>query len=224
MPNPQPITEMVVFHLQDGVNLEQITPDSPSPAVQAFVKLTQTINSQPGSIHWESFEHCTAFTKSPERASFTAGLSQLFDLEVEAPVTLYVHVTDTQGALAAFRSGVTEVAFYTMPDRPDEALRAEIEDPSGTTLQNVQVIGKATGAAIAWVFDAVPHSLASGPDSISLAGFFGYDSIDVHMQWRETPEGIAAREGGDDSVRPATIVPGIDAETGYFHVKFREGE
>jgi hypothetical protein len=72
------------------------------------------------------------------------------------------------------------------------------------------------------VFDAVPETIVSGADSVSLYGVFGYASIDVHMQWRETPEG---KKHGEPSktVRPATIVPGIDANTGYFHVKFREG-
>jgi hypothetical protein len=72
------------------------------------------------------------------------------------------------------------------------------------------------------VLEAVPHEIASGADSVSLYGVFGYASIDVHMRWRETPEGIEAGKP-NPKVRPATVVPGIDPDTGYFHVKFHEG-
>ena len=72
------------------------------------------------------------------------------------------------------------------------------------------------------MFDAVPQSAVSGADPASLYGVFGYASIDVHMKWRETPEGIRAGQAAAESMRPATVVPGIDPSTGYFHVKFQE--
>lgn len=72
------------------------------------------------------------------------------------------------------------------------------------------------------MFDALPKTLVTGADSVSLYGVFGYASIEVHMQWRETPEG---KKHGESSttILPAAVVPGIDPSTGYFHVKFREG-
>jgi hypothetical protein len=63
----------------------------------------------------------------------------------------------------------------------------------------------------------------TGADSMDLFGVFGYASIDVHMTWRETPEGKKAGEESAAKMTPATIVPGIDPKTGYFHVRFREG-
>lgn len=206
------------------------------------------------SIDWESFEHHTAFITSEEHVSFVADSGQLFDIKDSPPVTrkfsfqlcrsykakvisVYTHVANCEAATAAFRSSVTEVAFYTMPTRPDEATRAAIEAGSETVLREVQVIGKATGAAIGWgklsrhlldirdltgvVFDAVPQALASGPQSVSLYGVFGYKSVEDHMTWRETPEAI--RHGKPSkTILPATIVPGIDQSLGYFHVKFHE--
>lgn len=59
-------------------------------------------------------------------------------------------MVDIDGATAAFRSGVTEVAFFTMPTRPDEAARTAIEAGSANVLRDVQEIGKAFGAAIGW--------------------------------------------------------------------------
>ena len=75
----------------------------------------------------------------------------------------------------------------------------------------------------------VPPAAVSGSDPISLFGVFGYASIDVHMKWRETPEGIRAAatvEKDEDTnldFLVATIVPGVDPSTGYFHVIFHEG-
>jgi hypothetical protein len=44
------------------------------------------------------------------------------------------------------------------------------------------------------------------------------------MTWRATPEGRRAIEQTKQgSTRPATAIPGVDAETGYFHVHFQEG-
>lgn len=79
------------------------------------------------------------------------------------------------------------------------------------------------------MFDAMPEAVVSSTNPVSLYGVFGYASIDVHMKWRETQEGTKAREADESMEKkniillPASTVPGIDAETGYFHVKFREG-
>ena len=75
----------------------------------------------------------------------------------------------------------------------------------------------------------MPEAVVSSTNPVSLYGVFGYASIDVHMKWRETQEGTKAREADESMEKkniillPASTVPGIDAETGYFHVKFREG-
>ncbi|MCJ1474094.1 hypothetical protein MMC13_002752 [Lambiella insularis] len=248
MPTPPQITEIGVFHIQDGVNLEDVAFRSPNLAAQAFAQLTKTLKAQQGyirqfwgpevehphlfvwAIEWESLAHHTTFIASEEGTAFTAGLGQVFDLEAAAPVIpVFTRVANPEGATAAFRSGVTEVAFYTMPARPDDATRAEIDAAFGTTIRDVQAIGKASGAAIGWVFDGVPKAIVSGADSICLYGVFGYASIDVHLKWRETPEAkkAAATDEGMErrnlTFEPATVVPGLDPDTGYFHVKFREG-
>ncbi len=63
-----------------------------------------------------------------------------------------------------------------------------------------------------------------GEYSVSLFGVFGYTSIDAHMAWRATPEGRRASEQAKrGTTMPATTIPGVDAETGYFHVHFQEG-
>ena len=63
-------------------------------------------------------------------------------------------------------------------------------------------------------------------DGDALCGVFGYASIDDHMKWRETPEGKEFGRVDDDPKNrltvPATSVPGIDPDTGYFHVHFHE--
>lgn len=51
---------------------------------------------------------------------------------------------------------MTEVAFYTLPTRPDAETKSEIEESLVTTLQEVQTIGKASGAAIGWGKFVVP--------------------------------------------------------------------
>jgi len=61
-----------------------------------------------------------------------------------------------------------------------------------------------------------------------LTGVFGYASVDVHMQWRTTPEHAKAvapdpdKDASGVDLMPALTVPGIDPVTGYFHVHFRK--
>jgi hypothetical protein len=53
MPASQPITETVILHLKEGVNLKNVasgTGANTSPAVQAFVQLTDTVKVQQGFI------------------------------------------------------------------------------------------------------------------------------------------------------------------------------
>lgn len=64
--------------------------------------------------------------------------------------SVFIRVANPEAATAAFRSPVTEVAFFTLPTRPDEETKTAIEDSSATVLREVQTIGKASGAAIGW--------------------------------------------------------------------------
>lgn len=74
-----------------------------------------------------------------------------------------------------------------------------------------------------------PEAAAPQPGQEMLCGIFGYASIDVHMKWREQPEHekaseiFAELEKRNLILRPADV-PGIDPETGYFHVHFHQGK
>jgi len=49
----QPVTETVIVHLKEGVNLENVAcgaSASGSPAIQAFVQLTNTLKAQRGFV------------------------------------------------------------------------------------------------------------------------------------------------------------------------------
>jgi hypothetical protein len=144
MPSSPQVTELAVFHVNEAVDLENVASSNPSPAVQAFIQMTNTIKAQRGfirqfwvsfstgclydgaerhrvmksntqislfgllvshfwtasgrpptthssflinNIDWESFEYHTTFVNSEEYTAFKAGLSQLFDLKVDAPIT-----------------------------------------------------------------------------------------------------------------------------------------
>ena len=53
MPPSQSVTETIILHLNDGVNLENVASDTSagsSPAIRAFVRLNDTVKSQPGFI------------------------------------------------------------------------------------------------------------------------------------------------------------------------------
>lgn len=53
MPSSLPVTETIILHLKDGVDLEDMasgTGASDSPAVQVFVQLADTVKFQPGFI------------------------------------------------------------------------------------------------------------------------------------------------------------------------------
>ena len=71
-------------------------------------------------------------------------------------------------------------------------------------------------------YDETVMPLAGG----LLCGLFGYAGIDVHMRWRETPEhaqvieAFVAMSGKGLSLEVAAL-PGVDVETGWFHVRFR---
>jgi hypothetical protein len=72
------------------------------------------------------------------------------------------------------------------------------------------------------VIDTVPKAILEDDNSTFLYGVFGYVSIDVHMKWRETPEAQRAGKAAFESMKPATVIPGVSGDTGYFHVHFQE--
>jgi hypothetical protein len=75
-------------------------------------------------------------------------------------------------------------------------------------------------------FNIPSHPSIKQPREGMLVGIYGYASISVHMAWRETSEHAQAGEIFGELkrhgivVEPETSVYGIDANTGYFHVKF----
>ena len=127
---------------------------------------------------WESYAHHKAFIESHEHGSFIESLKQVFDFKVTAPLTrmlpphvllicrseyaeaklVYIRVSDIEGATAAFRSGVTELAFYTLPTRPNEEMESVVEHGSVVMLRDVQTVGKAMGASLGWGELSVPLS------------------------------------------------------------------
>jgi hypothetical protein len=73
------------------------------------------------------------------------------------------------------------------------------------------------------VINAKPKAILEDENTTFLYGVFGYASIDVHMKWRETPEAQRAGKAAFESMKPATVIPGVSESTGYFHVHFQEG-
>ncbi|KAJ7689387.1 hypothetical protein B0H17DRAFT_1202283 [Mycena rosella] len=240
------IIETVVLHLKPGVNLEDAAPESASPAVRAFARLTDTLKAQPGFIRqfwghqiedprvfawyidWDSFEHVTAFTNSTHYTSFAAGMADVFDLAAAAPLTMFSRFTEN--AFAALTSPVTEVAFFTLPIASRAVAQPMIEHAKLGD-HPVLTVGKSTGGAIAWVF-AEKNTAGAVPAgaSIALHGVFGYAAVADHYAWRATPEHaqvIAAQDaeplhklGLKDDIR----MPGGNIfvpDSSMFHVKFR---
>ena len=73
MPPSLPVTETIVLHLKDGVDLEDVassTDASDSPAVQAFVQLADTFKSQPGFIRqfWVIGHHSALMMRKLENS------------------------------------------------------------------------------------------------------------------------------------------------------------
>lgn len=58
--------------------------------------------------------------------------------------------TQYEDAAKAFNSGVTEFAFFMMPEGISEADKTKVVEDSPPTMEAVQTIGKATGAALGW--------------------------------------------------------------------------
>ena len=78
-------------------------------------------------------------------------------------------------------------------------------------------------------FETIPPvAPETKPGQEWLAGVFGYPSIEHHMQWRQHSEHDKIKENSEDPKNEhmksvAAKVPGIDPDTGYFHVKFQKG-
>jgi len=176
---------------------------------------------------WVSFEQSTAFDNSEEHSSFIAGMGRVFDLEVAAPLKIYTNFTSD--ATAAFAAPVTEVAFFTVPNGAREHAKTLIENNPLSSTHPVLTVGKSSGGATGWVFDAKNAGDAS-PDgeSIALHGVFGYASVDDHLKWRDTPEHaqVIASMGRSPLKLGNAIVPGgfiFVPDSSMFHVNFHAG-
>ncbi|KAI9835699.1 MAG: hypothetical protein M1819_001876 [Sarea resinae] len=228
------ITETIILHLEEGVNLADAA--SGSAAVQTFAQLTNTIKAQQGYIcqfwvvdlshllsDWQSSEHHAAFIKSKAYKSFIAGVGQVFALEVAAPLKIYTRFPSASGATAALKAPVTEIAFLTLPDGAGEDVRATIDRKLRPIDENVTTVGKGLAAATGWVFEVQNHAEAVNGATIALHGLFGYNSIEDHMRWRETPEHAQAIETMEDVSKNQGLEDANVTGRDMFHVHFHAG-
>jgi len=239
----EPVTETVILHLKNGVNLENVSSGadaSGSTAEEVFVELTNIIKAQQGfltqfwghqvehpdvfvwSIDWRSYGDGVTFRNSEEHKPFAAAFSRVFDLEVAAPLIMYTRFSSNE-ALAAFRAPVTEIAFMTLPNRPDEEMKASIEEQMKPIGRDVETVGKSWGSAIGWVSEVIQRDAAPDIKLICLHGVFGYASIEDHWRWRETPEHAQALEIMEAIVERTQLASAIVGGEEMFHVEFREG-
>jgi DNA uptake protein ComE-like DNA-binding protein len=64
--------------------------------------------------------------------------------------TVLLNIHRHESATKAFRSGVTEVAFFTFPSRPQQEMKVAINEGSVDSMKEVETIGHATGSTIGW--------------------------------------------------------------------------
>ncbi|KAE9409656.1 hypothetical protein BT96DRAFT_1012601 [Gymnopus androsaceus JB14] len=246
----KPVTQAIILHLKDGVNLENVASGS-GTAVEAFVQLANTVKARPGFIRqfwghqvevptvfvwyidWESMENFTAWANSEAHKTFEAGMGQVFDLEKAAPIMMFTRFTSD--AYAAIVAPVTEVAFFTAPKsvREEAKVLVEEEDPeTSKTMLYVTTVGKSTGGAIGFVFHEENTSKAVPEGhSMALHGVFGYPTVEHHRKWRETPEYAEIIQDNEDSALSKlgldnAILPGGNIfvpDSSMFHVKFQVG-
>ncbi len=69
----------------------------------------------------------------------------------------------------------------------------------------------------------MPHAATPGGDLIALHGVFGYQSVDDHMKWRETPECAEAIEVMEGLSKNLGLRDANVHGRSMFHVKFRAG-
>ena len=115
----------------------------------------------------------------------------------------------TTDHVAAFEAPVTEIAFFTLPSDSGEDSKATVEKTIAVIRQAVESVGKSKGSAIGWrefiqlflsflsrlrisnhpvVAEPTKHPEAPNLGAVTLHGVFGYESVEDHIKWRETPE------------------------------------
>ncbi|CZR65390.1 uncharacterized protein PAC_15290 [Phialocephala subalpina] len=230
------VTETVILHVKEGINAA----DATSEAGSKFIELAKVMKRQDGSgaqywghmvevptvfvwnIDWESMSHVHKFIASSDYAPFLALVKEIFDVE-QGQLMLFTNWTSS--AAASFKSKVTEIALLTLPEGYGETEKKIIEDALVSVNHNVQVVGKATGAAIGFVVGVKPAKNKSTPEGqvIALHGVYGYDSIDDHIRWKEQPEHAKAIESLGYVVEKTGLGGAKVAGLDMFHVHFQEG-
>lgn len=97
----------------------------------------------------------------------------------------------------AMESNVTELGFFSLPeDKATEDVVMEKIIGDGADMNDHPVItaGKAKGAATGYVYTSMPEKAEEG-NKVVFTGVFGYDSVDDHWKWRDTPKHAEVIEG-----------------------------
>ncbi|MCJ1310447.1 hypothetical protein MMC25_004111 [Agyrium rufum] len=241
----QPVNDCIILYVKEGVKLGNAT-TSEDPTAKTFVQLTETLKAQRGYLYqywghqvenpniflwfidWATHEDFTTYTSSESFNESKKNLAEVFDVAAKPPMIFLTKFHDPTSMVGALRSPVTEVAFYTLPDSTSHAHAAEVVDRSlGFVMSAVTTAGKAHAGATGWIFSSEPKGAAAPTEgtAVALHGVFGYDSIEAHMRWRETPEHaqVMVAMGEVDKeieLRDADIFGGPC----MFHVHFEEGK
>lgn len=129
----------------------------------------------------------------------------------------------------SFNSPVTELGFFSLPDKfaTEKTVKEKLIGTFDMSTHPVITIGKAKGAAVGHVF-AVKPEMAMDGYSTRFAGAFGYDSVEDHQKWRETPEHAEVIKGMNKLVEEFKLAA-VDTlgkrrafieGSGILHVKF----
>jgi hypothetical protein len=131
----------------------------------------------------------------------------------------------------AMEAKVTEFGFFSLPDaKANEAVvMKDIIGEANIDEHPVITVGKAKGAAMGFVW-AVKPDLSEQGSALVFTGVFGYDSVEDHWKWRDTPEHAGVIEGMEKLVKEyglkAVDVLGkrraMFEGSGIVHVKFEK--
>jgi len=97
---------------------------------------------------WDTPQPLEYFLKSEAHDTVLGRLGQVFDLKAAPPFIARFEWDSFESALTAFRSGVTEIAFVSLPNNASNEARRLITEESD--YEDVQRVGKATGATNGW--------------------------------------------------------------------------
>ncbi|KUJ10750.1 uncharacterized protein LY89DRAFT_689384 [Mollisia scopiformis] len=242
MASPEgPVTQSVTTLLKPGLRLGD---DNESPENQEFIRLNKLLKAQPGClsqywghqvenpnifmwlIDWESKPIYNTFRESPAHDDIAGGVGKLMQFDLDSAPVFVTFTKWDKDAKAALKAPVTEFAYFKLPDGAGEKEENECRELLSTIPDYVTTVGKALGSATGWVFLVEPES-AKAP---WLHGVYGWQDIEAHMRWREMPEIQAPvkvfMEAGKKGLAlvPAVEVPGINKETGWFHVRFHHDD